>query len=94
MDGRHTACACYIPDRERLPGPVAWQLADGLFAALGSGAVDPGELAILGSGADQFVGQALAAQMSAAGSAQANLDQLLWESGDSSWQDGKREWLL
>ena len=69
------------------------QLADGLFAALGRGAVDPAELAILGSDADQAVGQALAAQMSASGSVQANLDRLFWESGDSSWLDGKREWL-
>jgi hypothetical protein len=34
----------------------------------------------------------MAEQMSAAGSAQASLDNLLWENGDSSWQDGEREW--
>ena len=72
---------------------VPQHLADGLFSALGRGAVDAAELAILGSGAEQSVGQALAAEMSAAGSAQANLDRLLWESGDSSWLDGQRHWL-
>ena len=68
---------------------VPQHLADGLFSALGRGAVDAAELAILGSSAEQSVGQVLASQMSAAGSAQANLDRLLWESEDSSWQDGK-----
>ena len=67
---------------------VPQQLADGLFAALARGAVDPAELAILGSGAEQAVGQALAAQMSAAGSAQANLDRLLWGSAwETDWLD-------
>jgi hypothetical protein len=70
---------------------VSEHVADDLFAALG-GAVDVAELAVLGSGAEQAVRQALAAQMSAAGSAQANVDRLLWENGDSSWLDGKREW--
>jgi hypothetical protein len=68
------------------------QAVDGLFAAVG-GAVDAAELAVLGSGAEQAVRQALAAQTSVAGSAQANLDSLLWESEDSSWQDGERDWL-
>ncbi len=72
---------------------VPQQLADGLFTALARGAVDPAELAILDSGEEQAVSQALAAQMSAGGSAQANLDNLLWESEDSSWLDGEREWL-
>jgi hypothetical protein len=67
--------------------------ADGLFAALGGGAADAAGLGIAGSGADPDVGEGLAAARSAAGSAQANLDRLLWENGDSSWQDGKREWL-
>ena len=71
---------------------VSQRAADGLFAALG-GAVDAAELAVLGSGTEQAVGQALAAQMSAAGSAQANLDSLLWESEDSSWLDGEHDWL-
>jgi hypothetical protein len=39
------------------------------------------------------VRQALAAEMGAAGSAQASLDNFLWDSEDSSWQDGKRDWL-
>jgi hypothetical protein len=72
---------------------VSQHVADGLFAALG-GAVDAAELAVLGSGVEQAAGQALATQMSVAGSAQANLDSLLWESGDSSWLDGESPWLL
>jgi hypothetical protein len=57
---------------------VPQHVADGLFAALGRGAVDAADLVIAGSGADLAVRQALAAQMSAAGSAQANLDRLVW----------------
>jgi hypothetical protein len=72
---------------------VPQYVADGLFAALGRGAADTAELAIVGSRADLAVRQALAAEMSAAGSAQANLDSLLWASEDSSWQDGERDWL-
>ena len=65
---------------------VPQQLADGLFTALARGAVDPAELASLGSVADRAVSQALAAQVSAAGSAQANLDRLLWGAdGESDW---------
>jgi hypothetical protein len=71
---------------------VPQQAADGLFAALG-GAVDAGEFAVVGSRLEQAVRETLAAEMSAAGSAQADLDRLLWESGDSSWQDGQRRWL-
>jgi hypothetical protein len=71
---------------------VSQHVADGLFAILGRGAVAPAELSLLGSGGDAAVTQALAEQMSAAGSAQASLDNLLWENGDSSWQDGEREW--
>jgi hypothetical protein len=44
-------------------------------------------LAVLGSVAEQAVREALAGQMSEAGSAQATPDNLLWESGDSSWLD-------
>jgi hypothetical protein len=48
--------------------------------------VDPAELASLGSVADRAVSQALAAQVSAVGSAQANLDRLLWGAeGESDW---------
>jgi uncharacterized repeat protein (TIGR01451 family) len=75
-----------------VPTHVSQHAADGLFAALG-GAVDVAELAVLGSSAEQTEPQALAAQMSAGGSVQANLDRLLWESEDSSWQDGERDWL-
>jgi len=65
---------------------VPQHLADDLFTALARGAVDPAELAILGSGAEQAVGQALAAQMSTAGFAQANLDRLLWDAtGETDW---------
>jgi hypothetical protein len=66
---------------------VPQHLADGLFTALARGAVDPTELAVVGSDADLAVRQALAAQMSAAGSAQANLDRLLWGA------DGATDWL-
>jgi hypothetical protein len=66
---------------------VPQHMADGLFAALGRGAVDAAELVIAGSGADLAVRQALAAQMSAAGSAQANLDRLVWGA------DGATDWL-
>ena len=72
---------------------LAHHLADGLFAALDRGTVEAAELAILGSGAEQSLGQTLAAEMSTAGSAQANLDSFLWESGDSSWLDGEQDWL-
>jgi hypothetical protein len=44
-----------------VPARVPPQLADGLFTALARGAVDPDELANQGSGAEQSVGQALAA---------------------------------
>jgi hypothetical protein len=78
-----------------IDSPIASQQAvDGLFTALGRGAEDAAELAVLGSGAEQAVREAWAAQMSEAGSAQANFDSLLSESGDSSWQDGERGWLL
>jgi hypothetical protein len=88
--------AINVSVRSSVPAGVArvpQHLADGLFAALGRGAVDAAELAALGSGDEQSVGQVLAAEMSAAGSAQANLDSLLWASEDSSWQDGERDWL-
>jgi hypothetical protein len=70
---------------------VSRHVADGLFAALGT--VDAAELAVLGSRAEQAVREALASQMSAAGSAQANPDSFLWDSEDSSWLDDNREWL-
>jgi len=73
---------------------VGQQLTDGLFTALGHGTVERAELAILDSGAEQAVLEALAAQMSTAASAQADLDRLLWDRQDSSWQDGKSQWLL
>jgi hypothetical protein len=75
-----------------VPGRVSQHVADGLFTALGS-AVDVAEsAAILGSG-EQAASPALAVQMRAAGSAQTNLDSLLWDGRDSSWQDGERDWL-
>jgi hypothetical protein len=69
------------------------QAVDGLFTALGRGAMGVAALATAGNGSDAVLSQASAAAMSAAGSSQASLDRLLWESGDSSWQDGQREWL-
>jgi hypothetical protein len=72
------------PDAAQTPH----QLADDLFAALARGAVDPADLASLGASADQAVSQALAAQTTAAGSAQANLDRLVWGAdGESDWLD-------
>jgi hypothetical protein len=71
---------------------VPQQLADDLFTALGRGAEETAELAILSSGTEQAMGQALNAQASGV-SVRASLDNLLWESDDSSWQDGKHEWL-
>jgi hypothetical protein len=67
---------------------VSQHVADDLFTALGRGAAGPAELALLSSGAEEAMGQALAAQMGAAGSAQANLENLLWENEDSTWLDG------
>ncbi len=71
---------------------VPQQLADGLFTALARGAVDPAELAILDSDEDEAVSQALAAEISAAGSAQANLDNLLWgDDGEAGGWDFTRQ---
>jgi hypothetical protein len=64
------------------------QLADELFAALARGPVDADESAVLGSIAGSVLGQASTAEASEAGSAQADLERFLWESGDSSWSDG------
>jgi hypothetical protein len=75
------------------PPITSQQAVDGLFTALGRGAADVAALAIAGNRADAAVSQASAAAMSAAGSAQANLDSFLWESEDSSWLDGKHDWL-
>jgi len=69
------------------------QAADDLFAALGRGADAAGLAIPADSGGEQSAGEALATQMSAAASAQANLDSLFWESADSSWLDGKCDWL-
>jgi hypothetical protein len=67
---------------------VPQHLADGLFTALARGAVDPAELANLDGGEEQAVRQALAAQVSAAGSAQTNLDRHVWGTDDEAdWLD-------
>jgi hypothetical protein len=66
---------------------VSQQVADGLFAALGGGAVNAAELA-LGN-----LGQGLAAQLDAAGSSQAKLDSMVWEGEESSWQKDGGDWL-
>ena len=71
---------------------VPQQLADGLFTALGRGAVDAAELAVAGGGADPAVPQALAVEAGAGVPAQVSLDRLLWEGDDSSWQDGGGPW--
>jgi hypothetical protein len=75
------------------PGRVSQHVADGLFTALGS-AVDVAESAAILGREEQAESPALAVQMSAGGSAQANLDSLVWDGGDSSWQDGEQDWLL
>jgi len=50
--------------------------------------VDPAELANLDGGEEQAVRQALAAQVSAAGSAQTNLDRHVWGTDDEAdWLD-------
>jgi hypothetical protein len=69
------------------PG-VSRQAADGLFTALACGVVDPDELTVLGDIADPGAQRASIAEASEGGSGQADLDRLLWESGDSSWLDG------
>jgi hypothetical protein len=71
---------------------VPRQAADGLFAALGGGAESAEWAMFEGSGADAAL-PALAAQVGG-GSAQASLDNLLWEGGDPRWLDGGCEWLL
>jgi hypothetical protein len=71
---------------------VPRQAADGLFAALGGGAESAEWAKFEGSGADAAL-PALAAQVGG-GSAQASLDNLLWEGGDPRWLDGGCEWLL
>jgi hypothetical protein len=85
------AVSLYSGAPTTVPAPVPQYAADGLFTALGGG-VEMAELAVLGNGAEQAGLQALTAETSAAGSAQAELDRLLWESEDSSWLDGEREW--
>jgi hypothetical protein len=69
-------------------------LADELFAALARGPVDADESAVLGSIAGSVLGQASTAEASEAGSAQADLERFLWESGDSSWSDGDGQGLF
>ena len=59
---------------------VSQPVADGLFAALGGGAVNAAELA-LGN-----IAQGVAAQVDAAGSGQAKLDSMIWESEESNWE--------
>ena len=68
---------------------VSQRAADGVFAALGRGAIGVADLA----GSQVVTSQAMALEFGAAGSAQADLDSLLWASEDSSWQDGERDWL-
>jgi hypothetical protein len=72
---------------------VLQHVADDLFAAVGRGVAALDELTVLSSGAEQTLREAMATQMSAGGPAQANLDRLVWEGEDSSWQDGKQDWL-
>jgi len=70
------------------------QLADGVFTVLARRAVDPDGLTVLGSIEEPTVYQELTGQTSDTRSAQAALDRLFWVSGDSSWLDGERPWLL
>jgi len=76
-----------------VPAAVSPRVADGLFTALGRGLADAAELALAAAGADPAVRAALAGQTTAAASAQSDLDRLLWDGEDSSWQDAKRDWL-
>jgi hypothetical protein len=73
---------------------VSQHAADSLFTALARGPVDADESAVLGSIAEPALCQGLTAQASEAASAQADLDRLLWDGGDSSWLDGKSEGLF
>ena len=66
--------------------------AHGLFTVLG-GTVDAAAWAIVSGGADAAMREAMTAQMSAGGLVRANLARFLWESDDSGWLDGKRDWL-
>jgi hypothetical protein len=75
-------------------GRATAQSADGLFAALGRGAVDVAEWTVATRGMDSAVGAGLASQAGAAGAGQANLDRFLWDSEDSNWQNDKRDWLF
>jgi hypothetical protein len=75
------------------PPPVPQRAADGLFTALGR-AAGTSEALIAAGGLGQALPDALAAQMSAGTSAQADLDRLLWDRGDSAWQDDNRPWLF
>jgi hypothetical protein len=74
------------PQRNGLatPARVPSQLADSVFTALARGAVDPDELAVLGSIAGPAVYQESPAQTNQQELTQTDLDHLLWESGDSS----------
>ena len=75
--------------------PVTLQVADDLYAALGRGGLDAAALAIGGDTSGQeSAADALATRLGAAASAQADLDRLIWESDDSSWQDRKGQRLL
>ena len=63
---------------------VTQHAADGLFAALGRGAAGTADLA----GSEAAVRQALAAQIGASGSAQANLERALWGDDETDWLNG------
>jgi hypothetical protein len=65
------------------------QVADNLFAALARGPVDANESAVLGRIAEAALDQGLTEQGSQPGSGRADLERLLWQSGDSSWLDGE-----
>jgi hypothetical protein len=68
---------------------VSQHAADSLFTALTRVPVDADESAVLGSIAESTFYQGLTAQASEAGPTQADIDRLLWESGDSSWLDSE-----
>jgi hypothetical protein len=70
---------------------VPQHVADGLFAALARGALDSDELAVPASLVESTAYQALIAQISQAGFAEADFDGVLWEGGDSNWLDGERQ---
>ena len=84
------AAAASVPSQPEVTADgtgVPQQVADRLFAGLADGTANADDLAVPASIADPTGCQGPIAPIRDSGSAQANLDSLLWESGDSSWLD-------